>query len=95
MDIQFNAEDMRPLVQQCVATALEQIEPVRVQLNGKLLRTEPEAADVLGVTARQLGEWRRNGFVGCTKIAGRIFYSRCDILKIAGMADDDTPRNPR
>ena len=44
LKIQFDQDDLRPLVHLAVAEALDRMEEERAKLNGRLALTEPEAA---------------------------------------------------
>jgi len=88
MNIQFDPEELRPVVEACLVAVLEKIEPIRAQFGGKLLHSEPESAAILGLKPAHLGELRRNGTVPHQQLGGRVFYSNQDILQIAGMGRD-------
>ncbi len=85
MKLQFDPNDLRPIIAECVAATIREIETIRVQFSEKLLHTEPEAAAILGLKPGHLGDLRRRGEVPHQKLGERVFYSRTDILKIAGM----------
>ena len=87
MQLNFDSDDLQPIIAKCVEAVLERLEPLRVQFGNKLMFTEPEAASITGLKAAHLGELRRTGKVPHQQIGGRIFYNRSDILRIAGMTE--------
>ena len=66
LKIQFDQDDLRPLVHLAVAEALDRMEEERAKLKGRLALTEPEAAVLLGVKPYVLRDCRRRGELqGC------------------------------
>ena len=80
LKIQFDQEDLRPLVHLAVAEALDRMEAERAKLNGRLALTEPEAAVLLGVKPYVLRDCRRRGELQL-KVGSRIVYTRADLLE--------------
>jgi excisionase family DNA binding protein len=78
--IQFDQEDLRPLVQLAVAEALDRLEEERARLHGRLAFTEPEAAVLLGVKPHVLRDCRRRGELQGAKVGSRILYTRDDLV---------------
>jgi hypothetical protein len=78
--IQFDREDLLPLVQLTVAEALDRMEIERAKFNGRLSYTEPEAAVLLGVKAHVLRDCRRRGELQAAKVGSKIVYTRTDLL---------------
>lgn len=78
--IQFDREDLRPLVQLAVAEALDRMEEERAKFNGRMAFTEPEAAVLLGVKPHVLRDCRRRGELEGAKVGSRILYTRVDLL---------------
>ena len=74
--IQFDREDLRPLVQLAVAEALGHLEAERAKFNGRLAYPETEAAGMLGLAKHQLRDVRLRCEIEHTRIAGRVFYTR-------------------
>jgi hypothetical protein len=79
--IQFDREDLRPLVQLAVAEALDRLEEERAKLYGRLALTEPEAAVLLGVKPHVLRDCRRRGELQGAKVGSKIVYTRADLLE--------------
>ena len=79
--IQFDREDLRPLVQLAVAEAMDHLEEERAKLHGRLAFTEPEAAVLLGVKPHVLRDCRRRGELQGAKVGSRIVYTRADLLE--------------
>jgi hypothetical protein len=79
--IQFDEDDLRPLVSLAVTEALERLEAERVKLQGRLAFTEPEAAVLLGVKPHVLGDCRRRGELQGAKVGSKIVYTRADLLE--------------
>ncbi len=80
LKIQFDQDDLRPLVHLAVAEALDRMEEERAKLNGRLALTEPEAAALLGVKPYVLRDCRRRGELQGSKIGSKIVYARPDLL---------------
>ena len=78
--IQFDREDLRPLVQLAVAEALGRLEEERAKFNGQLAFPEPEAAVLLGVKPHVLRDCRRRGELQGAKVGSKIVYTRADLL---------------
>ena len=78
--IQFDREDLRPLVQLAVAEAMDRMEQERAKFNGRLAFTEPEAAALLGVKPHVLRDCRRRGELQGSRVGSRILYTRADLL---------------
>jgi hypothetical protein len=79
--IQFDNDDLRPLVRLAVAEALDRMEAERAKLNGKLAFPEPEAAALLGVKPYVLRDCRRRGELQGSKVGSKIVYTRVDLLE--------------
>jgi hypothetical protein len=79
--IQFDEDDLRPLVSLAVAEALERLETERAKLQGRLAFTEPEAAVLLGVKPHVLRDCRRRGELQGAKVGSKIVYTRADLLE--------------
>jgi hypothetical protein len=80
LKIEFDREDLRPLVHLAVAEALGRMEEERAKLNSRLAYTEPEAAVLLGVKPHVLRDCRRRGELQGAKLGSRIVYTRADLL---------------
>ena len=78
--IQFDREDLRPLVQLAVAEALDRLEAERAKFSGRLAYTEPEAAVLLSVKPHVLRDCRRRGELQGARIGSKIVYTRSDLL---------------
>jgi hypothetical protein len=81
LKIEFDREDLRPLVQLAVAEALDRLEAERAKLQGRLAFTEPEAAVLLGVRPHVVRDCRRRGELQGAKVGSKIVYTRADLLE--------------
>ena len=81
LKIEFDREELRPLVHLAVAETLDRMEEERAKLNGRLAFTEPEAAVLLGVRPHVLRDCRRRGELQGAKVGSRIVYTRADLLE--------------
>jgi hypothetical protein len=79
--IQFDREDLRPLVELAVTEALDRMEEERAKVSGRLAFTEGEAAALLGVRPYVLRDCRRRGEVQGAKVGSKIVYTRADLLE--------------
>ena len=80
LKIEFDRDELRPLVHLAVTEALERMEEERAKFNGRLAFTEPEAAVLLGVKPHVLRDCRRRGELQGAKVGSRIVYTRADLL---------------
>lgn len=80
LTIEFDREELRPLVHLAVAEALDRMEEERAKLNGRLAFTELEAAERLGVKPHVLRDCRRRGELQGAKVGSKIVYTRADLL---------------
>ena len=81
LKIQFDREDLQPLVHLAVAEALDRLEADRAKLSGRLAFTEPEAAVLLGVKPHVLRDCRRRGELQGAKVGSKIVYTRDDLVE--------------
>ena len=81
LKIEFDRNDIRPLIELAVAEALDRMEEDRAKFNGRLAFTEPEAAVLLGVKPHVLRDCRRRGELQGAKVGSRILYSRDDLVE--------------
>ncbi len=79
--IQFDREDLQPLVHLAVAEALDRLEADRAKLSGRLAFTEPKAAVLVGVKPHVLRDCRRRGELQGAKVGSKIVYTRADLLE--------------
>ena len=82
MRIEFNADDLRPLIRKVVAELLEQIAADRAKLDGRFGFSEPEAAALLGIRRHALRDLRRGGKIKASKPGARIVYSGDSLLEL-------------
>ncbi len=81
MKVEFDRDELRPLVQLAVAEALDRMEAERAKFNGRLAFTEPEAAILLGVKPHVLRDCRRRGELQGAKVGSKVVYTRADLLE--------------
>ena len=79
--IQFDCEELRPLVKLAVAEVMDRLEEERAKLDGRLAFTEAEAAERLGVKPHVLRDCRRRGELRGAKVGSKIVYTRADLLE--------------
>lgn len=81
MKVQFDLDDLRPLVQSIVEEILQRLELTRSALpTNRLAWSEPEAAALLGMLPHVLRDERRRGRISASSVAGRrIRYLRSDL----------------
>jgi hypothetical protein len=82
MKMQFDDNDLEPLITTIVTKVLAQRETNAVKLGGRLAYTEPEAAALIGVRPHVLRDCRLRGEIEGTKIGKRIMYSREQLLTL-------------
>lgn len=83
MTIDFNPDELRPIIEAVVAETLTRLEAGRAQLDrsNRLAFTEQEAARLLDLEPRQLADERRRGKIAASQIVGRrIRYLRDDLV---------------
>lgn len=80
LSLKIDPSGLRPLVEMAVEKVFERLGQA-VITDGRLAYTEPEAASLLGLTARQLAEQRRAGRLGYSRgPKGSVLYTKADLL---------------
>ena len=79
--LDFDVEELRPIVHLAVAEALNRMEEERAKLQGRLAFTEPEAAVLLGVKPHVLRDCRRRGELQGARVGSKTVYTRADLLE--------------
>lgn len=81
LSLQFDADAIRPLVQQIVAEVLGQVAADQAKLGGRLAYSEAEAAQLLSLHSHQLRDERRRGRIQASVGPGKkVLYSQGDLL---------------
>jgi hypothetical protein len=81
VNLQLDADALRPLVREIVAETLAAVEQDRQALGDKLAIGEAEAARLLSLATHQLRDERLRGRISASVGPGRkILYSREDLL---------------
>jgi hypothetical protein len=81
MRFDLDPDELRPVIQVVVAETIAKLEVHREALSGKLAYSEYEAAQLIGLTVRQLADERRRGRITASSIVGRrIRYLRSDLI---------------
>ena len=81
MKLDINADELRPLIQTVVTETIAKMEIQREALSGKLACSEYEAAQLIGLTERQLADERRRGRIkACSIVGRRIRYLKSDLI---------------
>jgi len=89
MKINFDADDMRPLIAAVVQEVLAQRQADQSRLgDDRLTYTEPEAAALIGVAPHVLRDCRQRGEVRAVRIGKRFCYNRAEILRFIGLAPE-------
>lgn len=79
--ISFDAESLKPIIEQTITAVLAKIESQRSAMNEQLAFGEAQAAQLLGLKVHQLRDERLRGRIGHVKgVGGRIFYQREHLL---------------
>jgi len=78
MRIEWDADDLRPLIQHVVAEALRQMESLDSR-GPRLAYTEPEAAAMLGIAPHVLRDCRRRGEIAASRCGSRNLYRKADL----------------
>lgn len=81
LKIEFDREELRPLISLAVAEALDRLETERAKLGGKLAYPEAEAAMLLGVKSHVLRDCRRRGELQGARVGSKVVYTRADLLE--------------
>ena len=81
MEITFNHEDIRPLIQQVVGEVLQQTQADNAKFAGRLAMNEPEAAAALGIAATALRDSRYRGQIVASKAGARIVYEVSELKR--------------
>jgi hypothetical protein len=82
MKMQFDDDDLTPLVERVVTRVLDQRQAADAKLGQRMAFTEPEAAAMFGMKPYVLRDARLRGEVSGSRIGKRIFYSRDELLKL-------------
>lgn len=82
MKMQFDDDDLTPLIERVVTRVLAQHELDDGKLGNRLAYSEAEAAALIGVKPYVLRDARLRGEVIGSRIGKRIFYSRDELLKL-------------
>jgi hypothetical protein len=82
MRIEFNQQELRPLVEIVVGEVLERTQSDQAGLDGRLSFTEAEAAALLGIPSHTLRDLRLAGYVTASKLGRRVVYSREELLRL-------------
>ena len=81
MKLDIGPDELRPVIQAVVAETIAKLESQREALSGKLAYSEYEAAQLIGLTERQLADERRRKRITASSIVGRrIRYLRSDLI---------------
>lgn len=86
MNLSFDPQDLRPLVEQVVTETIERLEAARAMVGDRLAYDEPEAAALIGVRRHVLRDARLRGEVIASRIGKRTVYTREELLRFLGRA---------
>ena len=81
LTLHFDRDDLRPIIEQAVAEAIEQLTEERARFSGRLAFTEPEAAALLGVKPYVLRDCRRRGELVGAKVGSKILYAHDELIR--------------
>ncbi|NQT36337.1 MAG: helix-turn-helix domain-containing protein [Planctomycetes bacterium] len=76
MNLHFDPDDLRPIVEAVVAEVLDQVQADTAKLGDRLAFPEAEAAAIMGIPRHSLRDARLRGEIEASKIGKRIIYSR-------------------
>jgi hypothetical protein len=82
MQMQFDDDDLMPLIERVVTRVLDEREAIDAKLGKRMAYPEPEAAAMFGMKPHVLRDARLRGEVVGSRIGKRIFYSRDELLKL-------------
>lgn len=80
MNFQFHPEDLKPVVEAVVVETIRALSESPISVDERLGYTEPEAAQLLGISAYALRDARVRGDITPTKVGGRIGYERSELI---------------
>jgi hypothetical protein len=81
LELKVDESALRPLVRLVVAEVLAELERLQRFQQDRLVYSEAEAADMLGLRQHQLRDIRRESKIGHTTIVGRrIRYTLADLM---------------
>ena len=81
MQVNFDSDDLRPLVETVVTECLARLAADEARLGDRLAFDEPTAARMLALEPHQLRDERLRGRITASQIVGRrIRYQRQDLL---------------
>ncbi|MEQ8786244.1 MAG: helix-turn-helix domain-containing protein [Pirellulaceae bacterium] len=75
MKVEFNGQELAPLIEQIVQVTIEQLNSQQCKLNGRIGFTEREAAELLGVQQHTLRDCRLRGEISAKKMGSRYVYA--------------------
>ena len=75
MRIDFDSDDLTPLVRRVVSEVLEQTAADDARFAGRLSLNEQQAAEALGIAPHALRDCRGRGEIVASKCGARIVYS--------------------
>lgn len=82
MKLEIVPDELRPVIEAVVAETIATLEVQREALNGKLAYSEYEAAQLIGLSERQLADERRRGRIKASSIVGRrTRYLKSDLIE--------------
>jgi hypothetical protein len=81
MKLSFDEADLRPVIQQIVASTLIQIQSDEAKLGDRLAYTEPQAAAILSIKPHVLRDARLRGEISGSRVGKRILYERDELLR--------------
>ena len=80
--IDFDPNDLRPIIEAVVQETLDRIEHNNGKLNGQLAYPEAQAAELLGIPRHSLRDARRRGEIESTRVGKRILYTAAAIQEL-------------
>jgi len=81
MKMQFNMDDIHPIIEIAVSETLRQIEGNEAKMVDRIAFPEDEAARLLGVNRHVLRDCRLRGEIEGSKVGKRIVYTRDQLVK--------------
>lgn len=82
MRVEFSPDDLRPVIDAAVRSALDQQQAEAATLNpDRISYYEPEAAQLVGIPSHVLRDARLRGEIVGSRIGKRIVYERAELLR--------------
>lgn len=82
MDREHNLQTLRSEIER-IQRSVDRISAMPEVNLVDLYLTKKGAAEFLGICYRTIERWQRQGYIKCTRIGGRVYYMKTELLRIA------------